>query len=210
MIIRKNERGFAVLEALGIFVVLLVIVTTGYYIYHRHKEDQSQKGNVPSFSFGRTEQVNVPPSATSDTPLGSTVSANYFILRVTKVETNVKNVGIAPQKGMQFIKVFLSVQNTDQQTCTISEADFYYLTTTGKHIQDSTNYPGLNANSADGDLDDVLNPRQTDSSSHLIFQVPIGDKGKLIWYANTNNQIDINVPLPNSSSTYIFGIFDLY
>ena len=140
-------------------------------------------------SDNSTNQKPATP-ATTDTPLGSVAQANNFSIKVAKVIPNPKTTGDQADAGMEYIEIILDITNTGTQTNSISGNNFYYMTTSGQEIGTANTF-GTNAANKNVEIPnqkplvaDFLKPQQNDSSSYLIYQIPTGDLGKLIWHEN--------------------------
>jgi len=149
-----------------------------------------------SFNGNYSGSANTPQAtnATVVTPLGQTAvgtgDAKGWSVSIA-VNQNPQTTGAAPNVGWHYIEVIFRITNNSGQPG-ISPGTFYYQTASGK-LYNNTATEGsgstidaknvLLANSNLQDLNaDYINNGQTDSSHYLLFQVPNGDNGKLIWY----------------------------
>jgi TM2 domain-containing protein len=136
-------------------------------------------------------------TATADTPLGQAANgsgdAAGLAITISGVNTSPQTIGDAPNAGMQYVEVDFSITNTSTQPITIGD-DFLYQTSTGKLFNDvdtqgnTSTIDSKNAQLTDTSKQSLVavsvNPGQTTTTQYLIYQVPIGDKGKVIWYDN--------------------------
>jgi hypothetical protein len=149
-------------------------------------------------------------AATADTPLGSVANGSGsfkdFTVKVTGVTPNPQTTGDAPSAGMQYLEVDLSITNSTKLQGVIGSGSFYYQTSSGKILL-TADTMGTQAGAPNKNVlivgkqslsSAAIDPGQTDSSHYLIYQIPKGDKGKVIWYSG----------ISDTSSTKI-AIFDL-
>ncbi len=137
-----------------------------------------------------TTKKQTTPSVTTSTPLGSAATAQSFVVKVTKVVPNPQTTGDKPDAGMQYIEIDFSVTNAGSQEGFVP-GGFYYQTAAGKELITANTFgdrsPNKNVSITGRELLIAvsLKPQQTDDTHSLIFQIPQGDKGKLIWHDST-------------------------
>ena len=149
-------------------------------------------------------------NASADTPLGQTAYGSYdtagLAIKVTQVIPNPPTTGDAPNPGTQYLEIDLSVTNTNKEA-TIIPGTFKYQTETGSPLNTADTL-GSKASDPNKNVQVVgkqpllglyLSPGQTDASGYLIYQIPVGDKGTLIWYDGSYGASNIKL-----------AIFDLY
>lgn len=130
------------------------------------------------------------PSATSETPLGTEVKATDFSVKVLKVVRNPQVTGELPDTGMEYIEVDIWAQNLGT-TKTSIPGKFYYQTEKGEELVTAntfgTDSPGKQVEVAGKErlVAVFLAPGEVSSDKILIYQVPKGDKGKLIWHEDS-------------------------
>jgi hypothetical protein len=128
------------------------------------------------------------------TPLGQTATGNGdakgWTVKIADNQ-NPNTTGAAANPGWHYLEVDFTVTNNSGQSG-LMPGTFYYQTANGKLYNDT----GTGGNGASIDYKNVqlananLQPLialslangQTDSSHYLLFQVPNGDNGKLIWF----------------------------
>jgi len=152
------------------------------------------KSSHPAFVINNHAYGTLPiaRAATADTPLGEialgTGDESGLAVKVVRTITNPPTTGDVPNAGMQYLEIDLSVSN-HTSLGTIVLGTFYYQTATGNLLNTADTvgnpavYPNKNVQVVGKSplLDLYLSPGQTDSSHYLIYQIPIADKGKLIW-----------------------------
>ncbi|HEY1645365.1 MAG TPA: hypothetical protein VGF75_03180, partial [Candidatus Saccharimonadales bacterium] len=107
------------------------------------------------------------------------------------VNQDPQTTGDAANAGWHYIEVDFTITNKSGQSG-ISPGTFYYQTASGKLYNDTgTQGTGSNIDAKNVQLTntniqslvaDSVNNGQTDNSHYLLYQVPNGDIGKLIWY----------------------------
>ncbi len=138
----------------------------------------------------------LPPAkaASVDTPLDKAAQgsggAAGITVTVTGVIPNPQITGDAPDAGMQYVEIDVSVTNNTKNVM-IVPGTFDYQTAAGSLLNtaDTTgkkaSYPGKNVQVTGKEplASLSLRPGQTGSAYYLIYQVPKTDTGgKLIWY----------------------------
>ena len=127
-------------------------------------------------------------STSTVTPLGTAATAQNFSVKATKGVPNPQTTGDKPDAGTQYIEVDLSITNNGSQEDLVP-GTFYYQTTAGKEITTADTFG--NQGSPNKNVQIVgreamvavsLKPGQTDETHSVIFQIPQGDKGKMIWH----------------------------
>jgi hypothetical protein len=105
---------------------------------------------------------------------------------------------------MQYLEIDLSLTNTSNKQDPVTCGDFFYQTMAGKELVTATTIgtdsPGKNVEVVGKEalVAEFLKAGQTVDTKYVIYQIPKGDKGKLVWKEN-----------PDSSSNKL-GIFNLY
>jgi hypothetical protein len=155
---------------------------------------------------------NVPPlhAASSNTPFGQTAYgsgvAAGLTVKITQVTLNPPTIGDLPNAGTQYVEVDLLVSNHNKYS-TIVPGTFVYQTATGALLNtaDSVGTPPLYPNKnvqvfEKQPLSSLsLGPGKSDGTHYLIYQVPPGGTGTLIWYEGYYN-----------TTSPKLAIFDLY
>jgi hypothetical protein len=153
------------------------------------------KSHHPTFIIDNHAYGTLPiaQAATTDTSLGETAlgtgDESGLAVAVVRTITNPPTTGNAPNAGMQYLEIDLSVSNHTSRG-TIVLGTFYYQTAAGNLLNTADTvgnpavYPNKNVQVVGKSplIDLYLSPEQTDSSHYLIYQVPIADHGKLIWF----------------------------
>ncbi len=203
----KNRKA-----ALVIFVIWFLGVTAfGVYdvmVLNKAAQDIGGLNNTTvscnSGTCTTTKKQNT-DSATAETPLGTSVTASNFAVKVTKVVADPRTSGDAPDAGMQYLEVDLSVTNVGSQK-NIVPGSFFYQTSAGTELMTANTFgnegtanKNVHIQGRDLFIAVALEPQQTDATKSVIFQIPQGDKGKLIWHESAFDT--------NSSK---LGIFKLY
>lgn len=121
------------------------------------------------------------------TPLGSVVHAEGFSLAVTKVVLNPSTTGDRPDAGKQYLRVDLSITNNSSVRRPVI-GGFSYLTSSGQVIYEAaTMIDGRAPNKRvrmvgrEPLIALTLAGEAVDDAHSLLFQVPMGDKGRLVW-----------------------------
>jgi hypothetical protein len=127
-------------------------------------------------------------SVTTSTPLGTAGTAQNFSVKVTKVVPNPQTTGDKSNAGMQYLEVDLSIANNGSQE-DIVPGSFYYQTAAGKELPTADTFgtgdaPNKNVQivGREAFVAATVKPGQTVDTHSLVFQIPQGDKGKLIWH----------------------------
>lgn len=132
-------------------------------------------------------------SASTDTPLGQPAKgsgdAADFVVKLTSVNSNPQTTGDQPDAGMQYVEVDFSITNNGRQS-NLVPGTFYYQTASGKLLNSvDVQGTGSNIDSKNAQVagKETLNaasvePSQTDTSHYLLYQIPKGDTGKLVWF----------------------------
>ncbi|HVX48480.1 MAG TPA: TM2 domain-containing protein [Candidatus Saccharimonadales bacterium] len=176
--------------------ILLSIFTIIYDVFVLKKAVNTLNNSTVTCDANSCTTTKKAPAkaATKATPLGSAQAAEGFSLAVTKVVLNPPTTGDKPDTGMRYVEIDLSVTNTTKQQAFVP-GNFYYQVTNGQQYATAntlgngspTDTPNKNVQLADGRqqllIADSLKPGQTDASKSLIFQIPQGNSGTLIWRA---------------------------
>lgn len=133
-------------------------------------------------------------SATTDTPLGQAATGNGDAAGWSvklNVNQNPQTTVDAPNAGMHYVEVDFTITNNSSQSGLLP-GSFYYQTASGRLYNDTgTQGTGSNIDSKNVQLADTnkqalvavsVNTGQTDTVHYLLYQVPKGDNGKLIWF----------------------------
>jgi TM2 domain-containing membrane protein YozV len=121
------------------------------------------------------------------TTLGSTTSADNFAIKVTKVIPTPQTTGDKPDAGMQYVQIDLSITNTGSDS-TFVPGSFLYRTSAGKELLEAsvsgTNAPNKHVELVGRQpmLSTTVNKGKTEDNTSLLYQIPPGDKGQLIWH----------------------------
>jgi hypothetical protein len=184
--------------ALIVFVAwAMVCVAFGVYdilVLNKAVHTVSKCSNGCSFSFNSSSNTPQATSATTDTPLGQTSTGNGdakgWSVKIA-VNQSPQTTGDTPNTGMHYVEVDFTIANNSGQSG-IVPGTFYYKTSSGKLDNDTgTDGNGPNIDAKNVQLTntnlqalvaDSVNNGQTDNTHYLLYQVPDGDNGKLIWY----------------------------
>ena len=177
------------LVAFGVFSIMAIDKTV-------HNLNKCSNGCSFSFNAGTSNSGNTSQAtnATTDTPLGQaaegTGDAKGWSVSIA-VNQSPQTTGDAPNSGWHYIEVVFKITNNSGHSGFLP-GTFYYQTANGKLYNDTNtegtgpNIDAKNVQLANSNLQplvaDSVNKGQTDTSHYLIFQVPNGDNGKLIWY----------------------------
>lgn len=121
------------------------------------------------------------------TPLGSPATAESFSVKVTKVVPNPQTRGDKPDAGTQYLQVDLSITNAPNGDDGFIPGSFFYQTSSGQQYNEARVF---GANSPNKDVEVIgrqsitavtVEPGKTDDTRSLIFQIPQGDKGQVVW-----------------------------
>lgn len=196
--------------AFTIFIIMLLVwVMGGYYdvTVFNNIGRTINKANGATISINSNSNSRNNSSAVTSTPLGSIAKVGDFAVKVIAVTPNPTTTGDSPNTGMQYLEVNLSITNISNTANDMVPGTFYYQTTSGKEFATADtmgNQSGdpnkrVQITGSQPLISDFLNPQQTDNTSYLIYQIPQGDKGKLIWHETT---FDVTSP--------VIAIFDLF
>jgi hypothetical protein len=136
-------------------------------------------------------------SVTTDTPLGQSATgtgdAAGWTVKIN-VNQNPKTTGSLANAGWHYLEVDFKVTNNSGQSGFVP-GTFYYKTASGKLYNDTgtqgtgSSIDAKNVQLANSNLQPLdaatVNKGQTDTTHYLLYQVPNGDKGKLIWFDGT-------------------------
>lgn len=193
--------------ALIIFVVWeLIWITTGVYdilVLDKAIHDISKPGgstiNFNCVNNGKsscsTTSKQPAASAVADTPLGQTATgtgdASGWSVKIG-VNQNPRTTGDPANAGMHYVEIDFTVTNNSRQSGMLP-GTFYYQTAGGRLYNDTGtqgNGPNIDNKNVQLAADSSKQPLvaltvgkgQTDASHYLLYQVPNGDKGKLVWF----------------------------
>lgn len=171
--------------ALIIFVFWLLVGSALGFFAQKAIYDHNK--GVPT-TFGYNSPIKKTSSATASTTLGNAVTADNFSVKVTKVVPNPQTTGDKPDTGTRYLEIDLSITNVGTQKDFVP-GSFYYQTSAGKELATANTFG--NQGSPNKNVQIVgrqtlnavtLEPKQIDDTRSVIFQIPQGDKGKLIWH----------------------------
>lgn len=151
--------------------------------------------NVTLNGNGTVSQTPKATATSAETPLGQTATgtgdAKGWSAKIGRVSQNPPTTGDAPNAGWHYVEVDFVITNTRGQVG-LFPGTFYYQTAAGKLYNDTgtsgsgSTIDSKNAQLASGSLQPLVaisvDAGQTDSSHYLLYQVPNGDNGKIIWY----------------------------
>jgi hypothetical protein len=134
-------------------------------------------------------------SVTTETPFSQvatgTGDAADFGVKIAGVNPKPVTTGEAPNPGMQYIEIDFALSNNGKKSGLLP-GTFYYQTAAGKLLSDTgVSGSGPTIDSKNVQLTDAnknpmiatsLNAGQTDTTHYSLYQVPVGDAGKLIWF----------------------------
>ncbi len=181
----------------------LVWVTFGTYdimVINKTVHNLNKCNNSCTVTFNGSTNINIgsktlrATNATTDTPLGQiatgTGDAKGWSVSIA-VNQNPQTTGAAPNAGWHYIEVSFTIANKSGQSGFLP-GTFYYQTANGKLYNNTgtqgtgPNIDAKNVQLANSNLQaliaDSVNNGKVDNSHYLIYQVPNGDNGKLIWY----------------------------
>lgn len=146
------------------------------------------------------------PDNNAVTPLGSTATAENFSVKVTKVVPNPQTTGDKPDTSSQYLQIDLSLTNNGNGDNRFVPGTFFYKTSSGKelleaHVFGNQGSPNKNVGivGRQSMATVTVEPGKTDDTRSLIFQVPQGDKGQVVWHDGIFDEKGAK-----------FGIFQLY
>lgn len=186
--------------ALIIFIVWILLSLSGgvrstLAVQHVISNAAKLNGKTITCNPTCTSNPTPSPSVTSTaivTPLGAAVSAGNFSVTITKVLPNPATTGDAPSAGTAYLEADLALAHNGSAKSFVP-GTFYYQTAAGKLIPTAgtfgtgPNDPGKNVtiNGRQTYVVVSLKPQQIDTTQSLLFQIPKGDSGKIIWFAGT-------------------------
>lgn len=188
---------FIIMLILPLFFIVYDIVVLGKAAH------TLSKGVTISYNSNNNSPTSAP--ATTETPLGSVGQADNFSVKVTNVFLNPSTTGDRPDTGTQYLEVDLSITNNGTQENAVP-GSFYYQTTAGKELATANTFGNQGTPNKQVQIvgkkllvADFLKPGVTDTSQSVIFQIPQGDKGKMVWHATIFD--------PNSTKLAIFQLW---
>jgi len=193
---KKNLKTALIVFALW----AMVWVAFGIYdilVLDKTVHDVSKlNGSTITFNSNGASSSNTPQakSVTTDTPLGQSATgtgdAAGWSVKISPNQSP-QTTGDSPNAGMHYLEVDFTITNNSSQSG-IMPGTFYYQTSSGKLYNDTgtqgtgSNIDAKNVQLANSNLQalvaDSVNTGQTDTSHYLIYQVPNGDNGKLVWF----------------------------
>jgi hypothetical protein len=189
--------------ALIVFVIYIFLELVGGFLLPNLMFNNN--GTQVNLSSNLTHNA---PTTTTVTALGKAVNANDCSVKVLKSVTNPQTTGDAPDKGMQYIEVDVSITNISNKQDPVTCNDFTYQTESGKELSTANTFgtdssgasmPGKNVEVLGKErlVAEFLKAGESVDSKYVVFQVPQGDKGKLIWHES---------PDPTSKTIGIFSL----
>lgn len=163
-------------------------------VAHNLSKSNNNGFNITCNYNGNNKNNPQAKSVTTNTPLGQSATgtgdAANWTVKITPNQ-NPKTAGSPPNSGMHYLEIDFTVTNNNTRS-NILPGTFYYQTAKGKLYNDTaTTGTGPDINSKNVQLidtnllplsADLVNAGQTDTSHYLLYQVPNGDNGKLIWF----------------------------
>lgn len=187
--------------AIIIFIIAwLLCAAAGWYdimVLSKAAKSVSKCSNGCTINFSSNSLSNAPQvtAATKDTPLGQTATgsgdAKGWSVKVADKQ-DPATTGDAPNSGMHYVEVDFTITNNSGKTDFVP-GSFLYQTAAGKLDYDTStggtgpnidfkNVQPANSGSMQPLIAVSVNNGQTDSLHYYLFQVPVGDKGKLVWF----------------------------
>ncbi len=194
---QKEHFKTAVIILVAALLVSAVFTVYDMFVLKNTVNKFSKCTSTCSFSVTINGNNNTPTakSATSDTPLGQTATGNGdakgWSVKIAANQSP-QTTGDAPNPGWHYLEVDFTVTN-NSGTSGMLPGTFYYQTAAGKLYNDTgTVGTGPNIDSKNVQLANAgnmqplgatsINNGQTASNYYLIYQVPNGDNGKIIWF----------------------------
>ena len=196
----KKLHGYSENKTIAIIIFVLVIVMgmilpaimTGIFAKSNFSKVTENQG--VSIKFLNTENT---PSATNtneiqnnlgqEMTLGSSTIAEDFSVKVIGSFLNPKVMGDQPDPGTEYLQVNFSVTNNTTSKEPVP-GTFFYRTQNGKELFTADTHSSQGSASKSVWISNSssfgfkwLSAGQNDASSSLIFQIPKGDSGKIIW-----------------------------
>lgn len=182
-------KGVKKAGKLGLIVIVIIVLAAlgsiGYYFSVMNKKTNTYNPNS-------TTPNN---QAISETPVGTTATANN--LAVTVLETNRAPAvtGDAPDAGMEYLAVDIRIKNTGSGISQITSGNFLYLLSAGDEIPTASTATNLSEPNGPQPKNVEIQGKtlfrgleeinsEAEITRTLVYQIPIGDIGKLIWYSN--------------------------
>ncbi|CAN5661722.1 hypothetical protein BH23PAT1_BH23PAT1_2720 [soil metagenome] len=187
---RENKKT-ALIILLIVFLINLILVFYYFFVAASFFKALDKGVTITSNNDGTTTTtIGTENEKKSDnntvTPLGSVATAKNFSVKVTKVVPNPQTIGDKPDAGMQYLQIDLSITNTGGDN-TFVPGSFYYRTsaaieTLAAHVF-GTNSPNKNVEVVGRQSMTAVTVKKgkTDDTRSLIFQIPQGDNGQLVW-----------------------------
>jgi hypothetical protein len=192
----KNNLKTALIIFVAWAVVLVAFAVYDILALNKATNNISKcfNGCSVNFNFNGSSSAPKATSVTTDTPLGQTATgtgdAKGWSVKIA-VNQNPQTTGAAANVGWHYIEVDFTITNNSGKA-DLLPGTFYYQTAAGKLYNDtgtqgsSPNIDAKNVQLANTNLQplvaDEVNNGQTDTSHYLLYQVPNGDNGKLIWF----------------------------
>lgn len=196
------------LKTAVIILVAWILVASGAGIYdavalNKTAKDVSKlnNGNISvNLNDNGSSTSNTPiKTPTTDTPLGTLAEgsgdATGFAVSIA-VNPTPPTSGTTPSAGMQFFEVDFTIKNSSSKS-SILPGSFYYQSSSGSfyasigtsgnisNVQYDNNTPPQLATSKTELVASDVAEGQTNTSYYLLYQVPQGANGKLVWADNS-------------------------
>jgi TM2 domain-containing membrane protein YozV len=189
----KKDRMIAYI----IFIAFLILYVSGpilSFLVFGKDLNKLETNACINCSTVNTQTNNNVKTVTLAQAVKGTGDAAGFSVEITKVNTSPAVTGDSPDSGKQYTEVDFSITNNSNSSGMLP-GTFYYQTSDGKILSDtSTGGTGSTIDSKNVQLSNtseqpliapVINEGQTNTTYYLLFQVPTGDKGTLVWYDGT-------------------------
>ena len=176
-----------------IIVILINLLIAFYYFFvaasffkalDKGVSITSNNASTTTTMIGTEEQKKTDNNTVS--ALGSAANAESFSVKITKVVLNPQTTGDKADTGKQYLQVDLSITNNGAENDFLP-GSFFYLTTSGEQLNAAdvfgTDSPNKNVQVAGREQMTAVtvDPKKTVDDYSLIFQIPQGDKGKVVW-----------------------------
>lgn len=197
--LKKNALKNATIYIL----ILLCFIALSLFIYFtlltKHASTNVKQNNTSPMGLteGTTPKAPKPTVPPGPVSYGQANLAD-ITMKIDKAITDPPYKGDPPDTGMQYLEIDLTVTYTGNAVGAIP-GFFYYRTGSGQEIT-SADVKGHGKYSNKSVLipkkqslySVILMPGKTTHGVYLLFQIPPGDHGKLLWYIpndqNTNSQ----------------------
>lgn len=211
----STQKQGGPIRAIAIILIVIFVLSGAYLLLtHKHKAT-----NLASHQVSKNTNAPTPASSNEGLLLGraakGTGDAVGWSVKVSKVIPNPQTTGDKPDSGTSYLEIVVAIKdptlsNPDSTSLVSLPGSLYYQTAGGKIYADTgtsgtddsgpiilnkdvmlVDAPDKGANSISGlQVPDPNDPQLMDEL--LLFQVPNGDNGKLVWYAG-NFQTDTKI-----------------